>query len=163
MECGTALLAHGQRSRQLTFSPTWEREVETSRSAGTRGRGRVHTPHRVRQTASPSQSPCRRGRGGSPYSEEDVNSQASPPSPQSSIKDPSFEESGGSLESDDSLSSPYRGRHQRNGDDNGAQSLWLLQMEQSRSPNTAVSLKDSRVNFRLGSERLQAKVDYRVD
>ena len=123
----------------------------------------MYIPRRVSQTASPSQSPGRRGRGGSPYSEEDVYSQASPPSPQGSIRDPSFEESGGSLESDYSFSSPYRGRGQGHGDDHGEQSHGLLQLEQSQSPHTAVSLRDCRVNFRLGSERLQAKGDYRVD
>ena len=43
------------------------------------------------------------------------------------------------------------------------QSSGLLQLEHSQSPHTAVSLKDSRVIFRLGSEKLQAKVEYRVD
>ena len=76
------------------------------------------TPHGVRQAASPSQSPGRRGRGRSPYSEEDVHSQASLFSFQGTIRDPSFEESGGSLESDDSFSSPHRSserRHHRDG------------------------------------------------
>ena len=129
-----------------------------SQSVDTRGRGRVGMPRGVRQTAFPSQSPVRRGRGRSPCS-EDVHSQASPSSRDSS-RDPSCEERGGILGSDDSFC-PHRDRRRRHRDDRGAQSHGLFHLEQSRSPHTAVSLKDSRVNFRLGSERLQAKVDYR--
>ena len=125
----------------------------------TRGRGRVHSPRGVRQAASRFQSPVRRGRGRLPYSEEDVYTQASP---QDSIRELSFEESGGSLESEDS-SFPHRDRGRRHQDGQDEQSHRLLHLEQSQSPCTAVSLKDSRVNFRLGSEGLQVTDSYRVN
>ena len=77
---------------------------------------------------------------------------------------PLTDEGGGLLEdSDGSYLPPKRDKGQRHWDDRSTQPMGLIVLEHSASPCTRTTLMDSRVNFRLGSEGLQAEVDYRVD
>ena len=60
-------------------------------------------------------------------------------------------------------SPPNRDKGQRHWDDLSTQSQGLHSLEESRSTHIDISLKDSGVNFWLGLEGLQTKVDYTVD
>ena len=90
------------------------------------------------------------------HDEKVESDQASPPSTPDSDKISSEV-----AESDVSSLHPNRAKGQRHWDEQGSQPTALTEQEPAMHPNT--TLKDSRVNFRLGTGRLHAKVDYRAD
>ena len=58
---------------------------------------------------------------------------------------------------------PNRVKGQRHWDDQCTQLTELDGLESLVPPHTSTTLKDARVNFRLGTEGLQVKANYRVD